>query len=147
MKKLLLFVAIATMALFSACKKKDVEPEVPVVPVVIPTTVAQKIIAKWGITSFVVNNYYSNADHINTVNGSASEYLDFRSNGKLYINFNTIGGLDTLQYNLVNDSTINIDGDINKIKEITDTKFVIYSKDIYSTNPLEFDEFTINLKK
>jgi protein associated with RNAse G/E len=143
MKKLL-FVAIASMALFSACKKKDVEPEV--VPVVVAKTVAQKIIAKWKVTSVVENDYYSNMSHPFTYTGVATDYFDVRTDGKIYLQISLVGK-DTLAYSLINDSTINIGGDITKIKTITDTKFEMYFKEVYSTNPLEYYEFTTNLSK
>jgi hypothetical protein len=142
MKKIVLSLC-AVVLVIVACKK-DKEEAVP--PVVAKTT-AEKVLGKWGLTSIVTNSFYSNSSHINTTNGTASDYLDFKSNGKVVINFSIAGAPDTLSYSVINDSTINMDGDINKIKEITDTKFVIYNKDVTSTLPLQYDEFTINLKK
>jgi protein associated with RNAse G/E len=142
MKKLL-FVAIASLALFCACKKKDVEPEVPVV---VPKTIAQKIIAKWKVTSIIENDYYNNMSHPFSYTGVATDYFDVRADGKIYLQISLVGK-DTLAYNLVNDSTINISGDITKIKTITDTKFEMFFKEIYSTTPLEYYEFATNLAK
>ena len=60
---------------------KDKVEEMPVVP---PKTVAQKIIAKWGITTIADNDYHSNTSHTTSYNGIASDYLDFRNYGKIY---------------------------------------------------------------
>jgi hypothetical protein len=144
MKKLL-FITTAFMALFSACKKKDVEPEVPI-PVVVTKTVAQKIIAKWKITTLIENDYYSAMSHPFTYTGVATDYFDVRTDGKIYLQVAPVGK-DTLTYSLINDSTINVNGDVTKIKTITDTKFEMYFKEVYSTTPLEYYEFSTNLSK
>lgn len=139
---------ITCAALFTACKKDKVEetPVEPVVPIVPPKTVAQKITAKWGITTIADNDYYSNTSHMTTYTGVASDYLDFRSDNKLYIQ--TVPyGRDTLSYNLVNDSTMNLEGDLFKIQTISDTKFVMFYKETYSTTPLEYYTSTITLAK
>lgn len=144
MKKVL-FTIVTCAALFTACKKDKVE-ETPVVVVPPAKTVAQKITAKWGVTTIADNDYYSNTSHTTSYSGIASDYLDFRSNGKLYIQLAPYGK-DTISYNLVNDSTINLDGDLYKIPTITDTKFVMYYKEITSNTPLNFYETTITLAK
>ena len=122
------------------------EPEVAVVPVVVVKPIAQKIIAKWRIASLIQNDYFSNMSHPFTYTGVATDYFDVRTDGKIYIQIAPIGQ-DTLVYNLVNDSTINIEGDLTKIKTITDSKFEMYFKEIYSTTPLEYFELTTNLTK
>ncbi len=78
--------------------------------------------------------------------GVAADYFDVRTDGKIYLQIAPVGK-DTLTYNLINDSTINVNGDVTKIKTITDTKFEMYFKEVYSTTPLEYYEFTTNLIK
>lgn len=136
---------IACAALFTACKKDKVE-EPAVVPVTPQKTVAQKITTKWDITTIEDNDFYNNTPHSSIYNGVPTDYLDFRNDGKLYIQIMPFGK-DTLLYNLLTDSTINLEGDIFKIKTITDTKFVLYLKETYSTAPIAFYETTISLAK
>lgn len=82
MKKVL-FLMITSAALFTSCKKDKVE-ETPAVTVVPTKTVAQKITAKWGVTTIAKNDYHSNTSHTTSYNGVASDYLYFRSDGKIY---------------------------------------------------------------
>ena len=141
MKKVL-FLMIKRAALLTSCMKDKVE-EMPVVP---QKTVAQKIIAKWGIISIADDMYYGNISHIDTYNGVASNYFDLRSDNKVY--YRTVPSeIDTLSYILENDSTIRFVGEPYKIQPITDTKFVIHYKETYSTTPLEFYTNTITLAK
>ena len=143
--KNVLFLMITSAVLFISCKKDKVE-ETPAVPIAPTKTVSQKITAKWGVTTIAENDYYSNTSHTTSYNGVASDYLDFRSDGKLYAQIIPFGK-DTIPYNLVNDSTLNLDSEIYKIKQLTDIKFVLYAKDISSTIHLEYYESTITLAK
>ncbi len=144
MKKTLFVFIVATLFI-TACKKN--EPDEPAPATIVLKTTAEKVLGKWMFNSLVLNEFYSNTLYSDTVIGTAFEYLEFRNNGKMYANINFLGGMDTLSYAVMNDSTINIDGEINKIKELTESKFVIYDKIINSTSPLEYEEFFLNLKK
>jgi hypothetical protein len=110
-------------------------------------TTAEKVLGKWGVTSGVMNEFYSNLPHINTVNGLPTDYFDFKTNGKVHVKISFSLTIDTVSYVILNDSTISLEGELNKIKELTNTKFVLYTKDLISSVPLAYDEFTINLKK
>lgn len=141
MKKLLLF-GFATALFLTACKKKTED-------VVVKTT-AQKVQGVWKVTSTVSNDYYSNANHFTTTNGLATDYADFRADGKVYSqtgNPNTPGAKDTSVYTIVNDNLLKIDGLDFNIKTLTDNQFVFANKVITLTAPLEFDEITFNLYK
>jgi outer membrane lipoprotein-sorting protein len=134
MKKL--FIAlIAFTALFSACKKKDVEK-----------TVAEKLAGKWKVTSYVSNDYYSGANHPSTTPGGAGDYVDFRADGKVYSKEGN-NPEDVSAFSLVNDNTVKIDNEDFTIKAITETQLVLYQKDQTSTTPLEYFEITLNLYK
>lgn len=136
-------ILLSSFILFTSCKKNK-EEEVVVVPV---KTTAQRVLGRWGITSVVLNDFYNNLPHISSFNGTSTDYIEFKTNGKVLLNFVALGPLDSTTYNVVNDTTLNIDGELNKIKELTDTKFVLYTKNVSSTSPLEYEEQTINLKK
>ena len=82
MKKVL-FLMITSAALLTSCMKDKVE-ETPAVTVIPTKTVAQKITAKWGVTTIAENDYHSNTSHTTSYNGTASDYLDFINYGKIY---------------------------------------------------------------
>lgn len=140
MKKLLLF-GFATALLFNACKKKTED--------VVPKTTAEKVQGLWKVTSLVSNDFYSNTNHITTQTGIATDYVDFRVNGKVYTQFGTpnASNRDTSTYTIVNDNTIKLDTDNFEIRVLNDNQFVLYNKDPYSTTPVAYDETTLNLYK
>jgi hypothetical protein len=131
MKKLL-FLAIAAMALFSACKKKNVE-----------RTTAEKIAGPWNFKNLVYNEYYSNANHIFTTNAVSGDYFDFRADGKVYSKM--ASQRDTAAYSIVSDTKIKIDGLDFDIKTLTDNQFLIYNKDVINTT--SYDETTLTLTR
>jgi hypothetical protein len=110
----LLFVAIATMALFSACKKKDVEK-----------TTAEKIIGRWVLVTETDNDYYNNTNHITTYPGTSSDDIDFRVDGRMYEGptFTT-----SYTYSIVSDSKITIAGISSDINSLTDVQLVLHTK-------------------
>ena len=106
-------------------------------------SVAQRLQAKWLVDKEISNSHYGGADHTATYTGLATDYVDFRSNNKVYSQVS--GSKDTSNYSVVNDSTMTIDVDTYKILTLTDNIFKIYSKSF--TTPVIWDETTINLKK
>jgi hypothetical protein len=116
MKKLL-FVAIASLALFSACKKKDVEK-----------TTAEKVVGVWKISSIVENDFYAGTNHFSTYNGVSGDYYDFRTDGKVYIKEGTYN--DVLPYSIISDVKLKFDGLDYDIKTLNDNQFVMYVKDV-----------------
>lgn len=123
----MVFVVLAGMS----CKKKEA------------LSVNQRIQAKWLLETYVINSHYSGSDHVTTVPGSSADYVDFRSNNKVYTQLS--GGRDTSTYAVLSDSTIKIDVDTYKILVLTDNVFKLYFKDV--TSAAIYDETTINLKK
>jgi hypothetical protein len=112
MKKLL-FVAIAFMALFSSCKKKDVEK-----------TTAEKIAGKWILVTEVYNDYYNNAPHVTTSAGTAADNIDFRSDGKVYDN----SGNFSVPYSVIGDNKVSFGGSTYDIKALDDAQLILYEK-------------------
>jgi hypothetical protein len=135
MKKLIFLSAFACLAIAS-CKKDDPAPQ---------KTTAEKVLGSWKIQNVVFNDYYSNADHITTTNGSASDFVEFRNDGKSYSLFQ--GFRDTSTYSVPNDNSIILDGETFSIKTLTDNQFTLYNKEVISTTPNEYEETTINLAK
>lgn len=137
MKKIITSVAVATLLIFclSACKKSSDTQT--------PQTTLQKIQAKWQLENYYENDHYSGADHIKNTVGTSGDYLDFRSDGKVYTSL--FGYKDTVTYSLITDTQLLIDG-VSKydIKTLTTNSFVIYGKDVSGS---DFLEEKITMKK
>jgi hypothetical protein len=133
MKKLL-FLAIASMALFSACKKKDVEK-----------TTAEKITGSWKFINVTYNFFYGATSHLTSYDGITGDYFDFRADGKVYLQVR--GNKDTAAYSILSDNKIKFDGDDFDIKVLTENQFIIYNKDIDPRTPTDYQESTYTLAK
>ena len=119
---------------FQACKK-DAGKE---------NTTTQKIQAKWQVDNVVSNDHTDGVDHKTTASGNSTDYVDFRSDGKTYSNFQ--GTMDTSTYTILNDSKIIIGGtDTAIIQNLTDHVFILYQK--ITTSSTDYSEETLNLKK
>jgi C-terminal lipocalin-like domain len=132
MKKLL-FVAIASMALFSACKKKDVEK-----------TTAEKLIGRWALVSDTYNDYYGGSAHIINYTGTASDYVEFKADGTVTASYQ--GSSNTTSYSLQGDTKVVIAGETNEIRTLTDNGLVLYSKTL-GVVAGEYEEETSTFKK
>lgn len=136
MKKIITLIAVATLIIVSlnACKKNDAQPT---------QTTLQKIQAKWLLQNYLENDHYSGLDHIKNLTGGANDYLDFRTDGKVYVSL--FGSKDTSTYALSGDTKIVVDGvNIFDIKTLTENSFIIYQKDISGS---DFLEQTFTMKK
>ncbi len=139
MKLKYLFIVLIWIGLFVIVScKKDAEKE---------KTTAEKIQAKWQIDNIVSNGHFSGEDHKTTYTGTASDYFDIRTDGKISSSFS--GNTTTLEYTILGDSKIILDGsDTLTIKNLTENTIVLYSKeDIGVPNPGDYTEGTLNLKK
>jgi hypothetical protein len=132
MKKLL-FLAIASMALFSACKKKDVEK-----------TTGEKILGRWSLVSNSFNGYYSGSTHVANYIGIASDYIEFKSDGKFTASYQGITQIQT--YSLPSDSKMIIGGENHDIRTLTDNSLILYMK-IPGVITGEYEEQTLTYKK
>ncbi len=129
MKKILKTLAVATLIFtwLPACKKTDT---------VQPQTTLQKIQAKWQLQTYYENDHYLGADHIRNMTGTSNDYLDFRTDGKVYSFI--FGNKDTASYSLINDTHLLIDGVTTyEIKTLSASLFSIYGKEISGSDFLE----------
>ena len=106
-------------------------------------SVAQRVQAKWTLVSLSANSHYSGSDHINTIPGTSADYVDFRSDSKVYSQVS--GSRDTSNYSMSGDTAIIIALDKYKIITLTDAALQLYIKAV--TSPSVYDEETISLKK
>jgi hypothetical protein len=141
--------ALSTVAtlLFTACQKDKEDDNTPDDDVneefVMPTGEPAKVMGKWQVGSITVNNHFAGEDHIETYTGTAADYADFKSTGKLHTFFG--GTLDVSNFTVRSASQITIDGDLADVKVLSDSKMVIYDKD--KTGTFGFTEITYDLKK
>ena len=132
MKKSILYAAVITTLITAGCKKKNDEP---------PVASLQN---KWGIVSL---NFQAIEDGVtvDTFNytGVAEDYIDFRSDNKVYSLID--GSEDTSAYQILNNNKVVMDVDTFDIQSLTLTYVKLYSK-VY-TDVNSYDESTINLKR
>src|SRR5207237_5526790 len=100
----------------------------------------QKIQAKWNVGN--VKFDYVGDDDDSTYTGAATDYIDFRTDGKVYTN--VANEKDTSLYKLVNDTKLVIDGDTTVIKQLSGSQFVFESKQLVVEDTLTT---TITLNK
>src|ERR1035437_4655151 len=101
MKKIITSIAIVTLITFClpACKKSSDTQQ--------PQTTLQKMQAKWQLETLFQNDHFSGTDHIMNITGTASDYLEFRTDGKSY--YSIQGNKDTVTYSLVSDTQLLIE--------------------------------------
>jgi hypothetical protein len=133
MKKILTSVILVSSLVFSvaSCKKEDK-----------PKPTSERVLGKWSIQSLTENDHYSGQDHLSVTPGDPTDFVDFRSDGKVYSN--VTGFPDTSAYTIVSNNKIMIETDSYDIKTLTDNSFVLYSKDDYGA---DYFEATISLKR
>ena len=135
--------AVATFLLCTlpACKKTDTQD---------PQTTEQKLQAKWQVETYAENAHYSGADHLQNLTGGIDDYLDFRTDGKVYVSL--FGIKDTSTYALSGDKQIVIDRTVvYDIRAFTNNSLIMHQKDIsyqpYALQGYDFFEQTITMKK
>lgn len=138
MKKIITSITMLMLLAFylPSCKKTDTQQE---------QSTLQKIQAKWSLVSIIDNDHYAGADHISTTTGTATDYFEFKTDGKIY--YSVSGFTDVVTYSLVNNNTqILIDGsETYDIKTISANSFVMYRKELRSGS--DYDEETLTLRK
>lgn len=138
MKKFLTVICVLSILSIASCKKDKKEE-------VVEKTTLEKIQAKWGVENITVRLADTSIplDTTLVIPGKASDYFDFRVDGKVYSMFDGEG--DTSTYALSGDSTILYQGFGDyKILVLTENSLKLYSKEEQSP---ELYEETLNLKK
>ncbi len=124
MKKLFPLLAIMLVA-FAACKDDDTsttpEPEL---------TTAQKIQHKWNIDNIIDINYNGQTTTVesrDTFPPVTGDYIHFLANNTAEFKFD--GDTDDVDYKIVNDQTLEFDGDVFTIVTLTESLFVFRYED------------------
>jgi hypothetical protein len=129
MKKILFSIAIATLAL-TACKKDKDKPA--------------SLVNKWSVADTHIVEIVSGLVFFeDRYTGVAADYLDFRSDNKLYSSID--GSSDVVPYQLVGTDKVVIDGDTFLIQSLTLNSVRLYMRDPATGNT--YIEATVNLKR
>src|SRR4051812_46669129 len=115
MKKLMVPSAIlAAVVMVVSCDKNNDKPA---------NNTLSKIQAKWKVN----NVKFEEGGEDSTYTGVATDYMDFRTDGKVYTNL--ANEKDTSAYSLVNDTKLVVDGDTLAIKQLSSSQFVLEYKE------------------
>ncbi len=121
------------LALFASCKKDDPAP-----------TTAQRVQGVWKLDKVISYfQFTGNPAMRDTTFGLATDYVDFRTDNKVYSFVD--GEFDTLNYAIISDNSLLLDGDTTTIQTLTSTNLDLFSSDY--RNATNFEEITIKLKK
>jgi hypothetical protein len=141
-KSVLLGLAIAAI-LFSACSKDD-DP-----------TFAQRVQKNWNFEKLAYEEYYAGSYDYDTTYGSAGDYVDFRTDNKLYTK-TTYPGLgvsyDTSNYLIYGESQIiswydsdPLAKDTLNIEVLTDNQFILHMRD--NSSLPDYEDFRLFLNR
>lgn len=132
MKTLFMLLAIISITALSSCQREDL-PDI--------NTVRDRIIGKWKVDRLYID-YYDPIpvldDSVRYV-GIPSDSIVFKADGKLFNYMDDPSDPDELEWQLLNDSTISVDGELMQIKELTLTRFWLQSDERDDT----FNERTV----
>lgn len=130
--KLTIAIFIAALLFITSCKKES-NPA--------PKTTLEKILGKWSHKTSVFNYFYSGMPHVITITGTAADYADFRTDGKVYSYIT--GAYDTVSYSIISDVKMWIDDptQVYDIQTLTDKDLKIYNKESYPGG--DYDESTL----
>ncbi len=131
MKKIILYASLLTASVF-ACKKNIDKPSSP------------SLIGKWGLVNENIIDV-QNGIGIDTINyaGTPADYLDFRSDNKVY---SLVAGIpDTSAYHVLNNNKVQIDIDTFDIQSLTSSSAKLFGK-IYDDDST-YTDLTFNLKR
>lgn len=139
MKTKIILVTLLLVAGFLSCKKSSNDQQ--------PKTTQEKLQGIWKPVSTVINDYYNNASHADTTYWNAADYIDFRSDGKVYQYESASNSYDTSAYGIIDDSKIWIINStyVFEIKTFTDTDLQLYRKEIHNTT--DYTESTARVKR
>ena len=143
MKSLIRFVVAlifaSSLSLVSSCKKSDDKSS------------GATLVAKWNLSSIKFRSVITGVkDTTENIPVSATDYLDFRADGKLYINLSAFSSIDTDAYvisgnKVITGDTLNGDKpDTFTIQNLTASSVALYLKQVDTAG---FNEQTLSLSR
>lgn len=136
--KTMLAALILTAAIlpFVSCKKGE--------PAIDSRSVMEKISGKWKLQSSVYDRFYSGVSHSMTYTGTAADYADFRSDGRVYSFIDN--SYDTSAYGFISPTKIYIETFTNAFNiTLTDVNLKLYQKQFLTGG--DYNESTVNLTR
>jgi len=131
MKKALLL-SLAAMIILASCKK-DKETEV--------TEISLK--GKWNVQSTQIKGFQNNIMVENVTIPGNGATIDFQNNGTAVMTHD--GVVESHPYTIQPGSKVDIDGDINEIRNLTASSVTLFFRN--ENSPGEYDEFLEDLKR
>jgi hypothetical protein len=129
-----IFISLLIGFSFSSCKKTDDKKD---------KTTAEKIQGTWHLDTDIYHDFFDNEHYYDTTTGGPNDIIEFRSDGKVYLNID--GETDTTVYEISGESKLIIAGNVSyDIKTLTETLLVMYSKQIVGS---DYTEETMTLKR
>lgn len=128
----ILFFALLAAISFSACKDDD-EP-----------TVQQRIQGVWTFDKNIDRNVIGGVESRDTTLGVSGDYVDFRTDNKVYSRFEGLY-YDTANYSILSSDKIIIDGDTMTIQNLTNSSVQFYLREDVSAT--DYYETWFYLKK
>lgn len=101
-------------------------------------TVPEKIQGIWHLSNVIYNDHFNNTDNRDTIFGSFTDIIDFRTDGKVYAFVQ--GTRDTSTYTIPSDSQIIIENQSFEIKILTDKALSLYGKEVIGADYSEETE-------
>lgn len=128
----LLSIPISISILIFSCQKDD-----------IVKTTSKRVKDKWQIDSLITTQKINNKTTRDVLAGTPADYVEFRSDGRMHTHFQ--GKSDYSSYSIKDGNTLMIGGDAAYIHDLTEKKFIIYTK--AEAGSLGFIEIVYHLSK
>lgn len=125
-----LFLSLVVLLILSACKKKNEE-------------VVISLKGKWTPQSIVYQDFDNSTLQYSYTETPEKTTYDFQNNGYLVITDEY--GSEMFQYKILNNSKLDLEGEIYEIKNLTAGSVVLYYR--YDYSPGSYSEYSINLKR
>ena len=125
MKTLLITVALISVAALTSCQKDPEENN----------AVRNMLIGQWKLDKIQVDVYspIPVLDHQDIQIGTPSDSLVFKANGKVYSYLEDPLDPEIMDWHLINDSTLSVDDEIVKIRQLTGTLLHFHSDETYTS--------------
>jgi hypothetical protein len=131
--KILMGISLLSVA-FVSCDDDDDD---------VSLTTQQKLQHKWQVQTVSARFVGPSQDTTAVYAGLPTDYYDFRADNKLY--YNLITETDTLDYSILNDQRLLVDGDTVQIQTLSNNQLTVLTKDILTDST--YSEITAELRR